>query len=86
MLDWGGMALFIGGVAHLAQDHGARGMLSATSRSYPPRSPSTESSSVFACVPFSDPIFRGNFGGLPVLKIGHAAYRQKALNVFFPMI
>ena len=75
------MALFIGGVARLAWDHGARGVLFATWRSYPPRGPSTEFSSVFTRVPFSDPIFGGNFGGLLVLKMGHAAYPQKALDV-----
>uniref|UniRef100_A0A2N9FV27 Uncharacterized protein n=1 Tax=Fagus sylvatica TaxID=28930 RepID=A0A2N9FV27_FAGSY len=31
-----------------------------------------------------DPIFEGSFGGLPELKMGHAAYRRKALDVLFP--
>jgi hypothetical protein len=30
---------------------------------------------------FFDPIFEGNFGGLLVLKMGHAAYRRKAPDV-----
>ena len=46
----------------------------------------TESSSIFARVPFSDPIFEGSFGGLLVLKMGHAAYRRKALDVYFPTV
>ena len=54
---------------------------SATWRPYPPRQPPTESSSIFVHVPFSDPIFEGNFGGLLVLKMGHAAYRRKAHDV-----
>uniref|UniRef100_A0A2N9HZ94 Zinc knuckle CX2CX4HX4C domain-containing protein n=1 Tax=Fagus sylvatica TaxID=28930 RepID=A0A2N9HZ94_FAGSY len=41
----------------------------------------------FSCAyPFSDPIFEGSFGGLLVLKMGHAAYRRKALDVYFPTI
>ena len=31
-----------------------------------------------------DLIFEGNFGGLLVLKMGHAAYRRKAPDVYFP--
>uniref|UniRef100_A0A2N9EIV6 Uncharacterized protein n=1 Tax=Fagus sylvatica TaxID=28930 RepID=A0A2N9EIV6_FAGSY len=61
----------------------ARAIVHATWRSYPPRQPPTESS-VFARVPFFDPIFDGIFGGLLVLKMGHAAYRRKALDVYFP--
>ena len=33
---------------------------------------------------FFAPIFEGNFGGLLVLKMGHAAYRRKAPDVYFP--
>ena len=33
---------------------------------------------------FFDPIFEGNFGGLLVLKMGYAAYRWKAPDVYFP--
>ena len=33
---------------------------------------------------YFDPIFEGNFGGLLVLKMGHAAYRRKAPDVYFP--
>jgi hypothetical protein len=43
----------------------------------------SESSSVFARVSFFDPIFKGSFGGLPELKMGHVAYRRKALDVSF---
>jgi hypothetical protein len=46
----------------------------------------TESSSVFVRVPSSDPIFEGSFGGLPELKMGHAAYRWKSLDVYFPTV
>ena len=70
----------------VARDDAARVIQLATWRSYPPRNPSTESSSVFACIPFSDPIFKGNFGGLLVLKMGHVAYCQKDLDVYFPKI
>ena len=51
-----------------------------------PRQPPTRSSSIFARVPFFDLIFEGSFGGLLVFKIGHAAYRQKSLDVFFPTV
>ena len=40
----------------------------------------------FSCVPFSDMIFEDSFGGLLVLKMGHAAYRWKSLDVFFPTV
>uniref|UniRef100_A0A2N9G098 Uncharacterized protein n=1 Tax=Fagus sylvatica TaxID=28930 RepID=A0A2N9G098_FAGSY len=43
-------------------------------------------SSILARVSFFDPIFEGSFGGLPELKMGHAAYRRKALDVLFPTI
>jgi hypothetical protein len=61
-------------------------MLPATWRSYPPRGPSTESSSIFARVLFFDLIFRATFGGLLVLKMGHAAYRRKAHDIYFSTI
>ena len=35
---------------------------------------------------FFDPIFEGNFEGLLVLKMGHAAYLRKAPDVYFLMI
>ena len=35
----------------------------------------------FVRAQFFDPIFEGNFGGLLVLKMGHAAYRRKAPDV-----
>uniref|UniRef100_A0A2N9IRR8 Uncharacterized protein n=1 Tax=Fagus sylvatica TaxID=28930 RepID=A0A2N9IRR8_FAGSY len=63
-----------------------RATVHATWRSYPPRQPPIKSSLVFVHVPFSDPIFKGSFGGLLVLKMGHAAYRRKALDVYFPTI
>uniref|UniRef100_A0A2N9IMC4 Aminotransferase-like plant mobile domain-containing protein n=1 Tax=Fagus sylvatica TaxID=28930 RepID=A0A2N9IMC4_FAGSY len=51
-----------------------------------PRQQLLESSSVSVCVSFFDPIFEGSFGGLPELKMGHASYRRKDLDVFFPTI
>ena len=69
-----------------ARGEAAPGMLPATWRSYPPRGPSTESSSIFACVLFFDLIFRAAFGGLLVLKMGHASYRRKSHDVYFPTI
>ena len=51
-----------------------------------PRQQLLESSSVFARVSFFDPIFKGSFGGLPKLKMGHASYRRKALDVLFPTV
>uniref|UniRef100_A0A2N9FC46 Uncharacterized protein n=1 Tax=Fagus sylvatica TaxID=28930 RepID=A0A2N9FC46_FAGSY len=47
-----------------ARDDAAPAVQLAMWRSYPPRSPSTKSSSVFVRVHFSDPIFEGTFGGL----------------------
>ena len=69
-----------------ARDDAARVVQLATWHSYPPRNPSTESSSVFVRAPFSDPIFEGNFEGLSVLKMGHAVYRRKSLDVYFPTV
>ena len=40
----------------------------------------------FLRVPFSDPIFEDSFGGLLVLKMGHAAYLRKSLDVYFPTV
>ena len=45
-----------------------------------------ESSSVFVRISFFDPIFKGSFGGLPELKMGHTAYLRKALDVLFPTV
>ena len=51
-----------------------------------PRQQLLESSSVFARVSFFDQIFEGSFGGLPELKMGHAEYRRKSLDVLFPTV
>jgi hypothetical protein len=48
-----------------------------------PRQQPLESSSISVRVPFFYPIFGGSFGGLLELKLGHAAYRRKALDVLF---
>ena len=64
----------------------ALGMLPTTWRFYPPRGPSSESSSSFVCIQFSDLIFGEAFGGLLVVKMGHAAYRWKSREVYFPTI
>ena len=50
-----------------------------------PRQHLSEFSSVLARILFS-PIFEGSFGGLPELKMGHEAYRRKALDVLFPTV
>ena len=70
----------------VARGEAALGVLASTWRSYPPRGPSTESSSIFVRVLFFDLIFREAFGGLLVLKMGHAAYRRKSHKVYFPTI
>ena len=68
-----------------ARDDGARGVQlprgSLILHANPPPNPPR-----FSCVPFYDPIFEGIFGGLLVLKMGHATYRWKALAVFFPTV
>ena len=51
-----------------------------------PRQELLESSSVSVRVSFFDPIFEGSFGGLLELKMGHTAYRRKALDVLFPTV
>ena len=51
-----------------------------------PRQQLLESSSVSVRVSFFDPIFEGSFRGLPELKMGHAAYRRKSLDVLFPTV
>ena len=51
-----------------------------------PRQQLLESSSVSVCISFFDPIFEGSFGGLLELKMGHAAYLRKALDVLFRTI
>ena len=51
-----------------------------------PRQQLLESSSVSMLVSFFEPIFEGSFGGIPELKMGHAAYRRKALDVLFPTV
>jgi hypothetical protein len=60
-------------------------VLPATWRSYLPRGPSSESS-IFAPVQFFYLIFGAAFGGFLMLKMGHAAYRWKAHEVYFPTI
>ena len=71
---------------HAARDDGAPRVHLPRGDLILPRQPPTKSSSIFARVPFFDPIFEGGFGGLMVLKMAHAAYRRKALNVFFPTV
>ena len=61
-------------------------VLSTMWRSYLPYGPSSESSSIFAPVQFFDLIFVAAFGGLLMLKIGHAAYLWKSREVYFPTI
>ena len=86
------MGLFIAGVARLARVHGAQRVTIPLEfvplpcgdlilHAAPPTNPPW-----FLRVPFSGPIFGGCFGGLLVFKMGHAAYRQKALDVYFPTL
>ena len=51
-----------------------------------PRQQLLESSSVSVRVSFFDLIFEGSFGSLLKLKMGHAAYLRKSLDVLFPTI
>jgi hypothetical protein len=51
----------------------------------PPKT-AVNTSSILMRISFFDPIFKGSFGGLPELKMGHAAYLRKALNVLFPTV
>ena len=76
------------GVVSCRAVHGeaALRVLPATWRSYPPRGPPGESSSIFAPIQFFDLIFEAAFGELMMLKMGHAAYRWKAREVYFPTI
>uniref|UniRef100_A0A2N9FY01 Uncharacterized protein n=1 Tax=Fagus sylvatica TaxID=28930 RepID=A0A2N9FY01_FAGSY len=71
---------------HGARDDAARAVQLPSGDLILHASPFSESSSVFAHVPFSDPIFEGSFGGLLELKMGHAAYLRKALDVYFPTV
>ena len=48
--------------------------------------PLRESSNIFALVQFFDLIFGAVYGGLLVLKMGHAAYCWKSHEVYFPTI
>ena len=88
-LSEGGRVGFIERRARLAWVHHApRGMVPRELQGMPrgslilPRQPPTKSS-VFVCVPFSDPIFEDSFGGLLVLKMAHVSYRRKFLDVYF---
>uniref|UniRef100_A0A2N9G8L2 Uncharacterized protein n=1 Tax=Fagus sylvatica TaxID=28930 RepID=A0A2N9G8L2_FAGSY len=89
----GGGVLFIEGRARRAHHHGARRVMMArlacachVAFLSIHASSSPESSSIFVRVSFFYPIFEGSFGGLTELKMGHAAYLQKALDVLFPTI
>ena len=69
-----------------ARDDAARAVQLPRGSLIPPRQHLSESSSIFAHVSFFDLIFEGSFGGLPELKMGHAAYRRKSLEVLFPTV
>uniref|UniRef100_A0A2N9FCQ9 Uncharacterized protein n=1 Tax=Fagus sylvatica TaxID=28930 RepID=A0A2N9FCQ9_FAGSY len=73
----GGVARFRAASCHAARGEAMRGVLPATWRSSLPCSPSIKSSSILARVPFFDLIFGEAFGGLLVVKMGHAAYLWK---------
>ena len=74
------------GHAIMARDDGAPRVRPPRGILIHPRQQLLESYSVSVRVSFFDPIFEGRFGGLPELKMGHAAYRRKAPDVYFPMI
>jgi hypothetical protein len=77
----GGEALFIGGRARGARhDRARRVMVARLPRQLSALPRFSRSYSLF------DPIFEGSFGSLPELKMGHAAYRRKALDVLFPTV
>ena len=82
----GGEVLFIGRRARLTRHDAAQAVQLPRGDPILPRQHLSESSSIFACISFFDPIFEGSFGGLPELKMGHAAYRRKALDVLFPTV
>jgi hypothetical protein len=88
----GGEGWFYRGRARLVRHHGARRVMMA-------RSACTCHVAIlsfhaspyqilldFRARTFFDPIFEGSFRGLLVLKMGHVAYRRKALDVFFPTV
>ena len=75
------MVLFIG-----SRDDAARGMRLPRGILILPRQHLSESSSISVRVSFFDQFYEGSFGGLPELKMGHAAYRRKALDVLFPTV
>ena len=70
----------------VARDDAARAVQLPRGDPILPRQHLSKSSSVFARVSFFNPIFEGSFGGLPELKMGHAAYLWKALDVLFPTV
>ena len=83
----GGVVLFIGGRARLARHHAARHVMMPREFVQPPRGDLILHASPppnlprFSCeYPFLTD-FEGCFGGLPELKMGHAAYRRKSLDV-----
>uniref|UniRef100_A0A2N9GCK0 Uncharacterized protein n=1 Tax=Fagus sylvatica TaxID=28930 RepID=A0A2N9GCK0_FAGSY len=75
-----------------ARHHGARRVwwrasrAPATWHSYPSTPAAPRIFLGFRAHILFDPIFEGNFGGLSELKMGHAAYLRKALDVLFPTI
>ena len=71
---------------HASRDDAARAVQLPRGDLILPRQHISEFSSVLVRVSFFDPIFEGRFGGLLELKMGHAAYLRKALNVLFPTV
>ena len=71
---------------HASRDDAARAVQLPRGNLILPRQHLSEFSSVLARVFFFDPIFEGSFGGLPELKMGHAAYLRKSLDVLFPTV
>jgi hypothetical protein len=82
----GGEALFIGGRARGARHDRARHVMVARLACTPPETTVCTSSILVRVFFFFYPIFEGGFRGLLELKMGHAAYLRKSLDVLFPTV
>ena len=81
----GGEGSIYRGRARGARHDCARRVMVARLACMPPKT-AVCTSSILVRVSLFDPIFEGSFGGLTELKMGHAAYLQKALDILFPTV
>ena len=88
----GGVVLFLGRRARLARHDAAWRVMMPREFVQPPpgdlilhASPYPNLPRFSCAYPFLTD-FEGSFGGLPKLKMDHAAYRRKALDVLFPTV